>query len=185
MPELPEVETLSVGVWNEALVGHRDRGQSVSWCRRCLKGTWPILTCWHRRSCKGAQIESVARRGKHLIFTLDCGYYLLLHLKMRGQLLVWSLRVSLDEKYLAAALQFEDGRELRFHDMWRWGEMRLMTPEELATHPGLMGMGPEPFSAEWTPHMFARSLAKRPRTARSKRTSWTKPFVAGVGNILR
>ena len=49
--------------------------------------------------------------------------------------------------------------------MWTWGEMRLASPEELARHPALSAMGPEPFSEEWTPEHFSEGLARRPKTA--------------------
>jgi formamidopyrimidine-DNA glycosylase len=178
MPELPEVETLRRGLERD-LAGHR-----ISEARlpipKMLKGviTDPSMLA---QKLQGCRIESLGRRGKYLIFTLDCGYYLLLHLKMRGQLLVVPAEAP-DAKYLAVALKTEDGRELRFHDMWRWGEIRLLTPDELASHPGLAGMGPEPFSEEWTPQVFGQSLAKRPRTA-IKAALLDQAVVAGVGNI--
>jgi formamidopyrimidine-DNA glycosylase len=100
---------------------------------------------------------------------------------MRGQLLVVAQDAP-DEKYLAAAFQTEDGRELRFHDMWTWGEMRLMTADELAAHASLAEMGPEPLSLGWTPAMFREALQKRPRTA-IKAALLDQAVVAGVGNI--
>ena len=127
------------------------------------------------------RVESIGRRGKHLIFGLDCGYYLLLHLRMRGQLLI--VPADLEEgKYLAAALGMDDGSELRFHDMWTWGELRLMTEAELAAHPSLTAMGLEPFSEEWTPQALQQSLSRRSRTS-VKSALLDQTVVAGVGNI--
>ncbi len=178
MPELPEVETLRRGL-ERCLAGHRIVGVRVP-VPQMLKGIIAAPDVLARK-LHGCRIESLGRRGKHLIFTLDCGYYLLLHLRMRGQLLVVP-RETPDGKYLAAAFQVEDGRELRFHDMWRWGEMRLMTADELAIHPSLLGMGPEPFSEDWTPQVFRQALAKRPRTA-VKAALLDQAVVAGIGNI--
>jgi formamidopyrimidine-DNA glycosylase len=178
MPELPEVETLRRGL-EQRLVGHRIVGTRVP-VPKMLKGTITdpgVLA----RKLQHCQIESVGRRGKYLIFTLNCGYYLLLHLKMRGQLLVVPDETP-DGKYLAAAFQIENGQELRFHDMWTWGELRLLTPDELAGHAGLTEMGPEPFSEDWTPAVFQSALMKRPRTA-IKAALLDQTLVAGVGNI--
>jgi formamidopyrimidine-DNA glycosylase len=60
--------------------------------------------------------------------------------------------------------------------------MRLMTQEELDTHPALSAMGPEPFSPEWTPAVFGACLARRAGTA-IKAALLDQRVVAGVGNI--
>ncbi|MBV9849786.1 MAG: bifunctional DNA-formamidopyrimidine glycosylase/DNA-(apurinic or apyrimidinic site) lyase [Armatimonadetes bacterium] len=178
MPELPEVETLRRGL------ERRLTGRVVTRVRvpvpKMLKGRVVDPEAF-AAALGGRRIESVGRRGKHLIFRLDCGYYLLLHLKMRGQLLV--VPRDLEEgKYLAVALEMEDGSELRFHDMWTWGELRLMTEAELAAHPSLKAMGLEPFSDEWTPQALQRSLSRRARTS-VKAALLDQTVVAGVGNI--
>ena len=178
MPELPEVETLRRGI-ERHLVGHRIVGVRVL-VPKMVKGAIADPAQFGEK-LHNVRLESVGRRGKHLIFTLDSGYYLLLHLKMRGQLLVVP-RQTPDEKYLAAALETDDGRELRFHDMWTWGELRLLTPSELAAHPPLVGMGPEPLSEDWTPLALKEALCRRPRTP-IKAALLDQSVVAGVGNI--
>ena len=178
MPELPEVETLRRGL-ERHLVG-RTLGEIRVIVPKMLKGTVSEPTVL-RESLRGARIESIARRGKHLIITLNSGYHLLFHLNMRGQLLVTPSEAVIG-KYLAAAFPLDNGTELRFHDMWRWGEMRLATSEELEKHPALAGMGPEPFSEEWTPAQFLVTLARRPKTT-IKTILLNQAVIAGVGNI--
>ncbi len=178
MPELPEVETLRRGL-EQHLTGRTIGGVRV-YVAKMIKGTFPDPDVFGYR-LQGARIESVGRRGKHLIIALHSGYYLLLHLNMRGQLLVTPSDTP-EAKYLAAAFVLDDGQELRFHDMWTWGEMRLVSREELAAHPALAAMGPEPFSEEWTPRQFSEGLARRPKTA-IKTILLDQGLVAGVGNI--
>jgi len=178
MPELPEVETLRRGL--ERHLTGRILGLARVPVAKMLKGTFSDPTAFRER-LQGTRVESLGRRGKHLIITLDSGYYLLLHLNMRGQLLVTPSETP-EEKYLAAAFPLDDGNELRFHDMWTWGEMRLTSPEELAAHPAISTMGPEPFSEEWTPQRFSTGLARRPKTA-IKSVLLDQGVVAGVGNI--
>lgn len=178
MPELPEVETLRRGL--ERHLTGRTMGAVRVRVAKMLKGTFSDPGVFGDR-LQATRIESVGRRGKHLIIALDSGYYLLLHLNMRGQLLV-TPRQTPEGKYLAAAFPLDNGQELRFHDMWTWGEMRLVSWEELATHPALSGMGPEPFSEEWTPRRFSEGLARRPKTA-IKTILLDQGVVAGVGNI--
>lgn len=178
MPELPEVETLRRGL--ERHLTGRMLGTTRIRVPKMLKGTLSDPAVFSER-LQGARIESVGRRGKHLIIALDSGYYLLFHLNMRGQLLVTPGTMP-EAKYLAAAFPLDDGNELRFHDMWTWGEIRLVSWEELAAHPALSSMGPEPLSEDWTPTNFAEGLAKRSKVA-IKAILLDQGLVAGVGNI--
>lgn len=178
MPELPEVETVRRGL--ERHLTGRTLGAARVLVAKMLKGTFSDPTAFSER-LRGARVETVGRRGKHLIITLDSGYHLLFHLNMRGQLLVTPSETP-EGKYLAAAFPLDDGNDLRFHDMWTWGEMRLVSREELTAHPALSGMGPEPFSEEWTPQCFTTGLARRPKTV-IKAVLLDQSLVAGVGNI--
>jgi formamidopyrimidine-DNA glycosylase len=178
MPELPEVETLRRGL--ERHLPGRILGKTQVFVPKMLKGTISDSDVFSQ-SLQNVRVESVGRRGKHLIITLDSGYYLLFHMNMRGQLRITPADAPV-EKYLAAVFPLDNGAELRFHDIWRWGEMRLVSPKELAEHPSLIGMGPEPLSALWTPAQLAAGLAKRPKTA-IKAALLDQSVVAGVGNI--
>lgn len=155
-------------------------GEARVFVPQMLKGTNTDPEVF-RESLHGAQVKSVGRRGKHLIISLDSGYYLLFHMNMRGQLRIVEAEAPV-EKYLVAAFPLDSDRELRFHDIWRWGEMRLATADELAAHPSLIGMGPEPLSGEWSPEQLEAGLAKRPKTA-IKAVLLDQAVVAGVGNI--
>ena len=178
MPELPEVETLRRGL--ETHLTGRTFGLPRVRVAKMLKGTFADPAVFSQQIA-GTTVKSVARRGKHLIIMLDSGYYLLLHLNMRGQLVVTDSG-ALEAKYLAAAFPLDNGAELRFHDMWTWGEMRLASAEELAAHPALCAMGPEPLGETWTPGQLAERLTKRPKTA-IKAALLNQAVVAGVGNI--
>jgi len=178
MPELPEVETLRRGL-ERYLVG-RTLGETRVQVAKMVKGTLSEPGVF-RDNLRGARILSVGRRGKHLIITLNSGYHLLFHLNMRGQLLLTPAGAP-EAKYLAAAFALDTEQELRFHDMWTWGEMRLATESELAAHPALRGMGPEPLAENWTPEDLTEGLAKRPKTA-IKAVLLDQAILAGVGNI--
>jgi formamidopyrimidine-DNA glycosylase len=75
-----------------------------------------------------------------------------------------------------------EATDLRFYDMWTWGEMRALTADELAeAAPALAEMGPEPLEPDWGGEQLAAALAGR-RTA-VKPTLLDQTVVAGVGNI--
>ena len=178
MPELPEVETLRRGL--ERHLAGRTLGLPRVRVAKMLKGTLCDPKQFNER-LQGANVKTIGRRGKHLIIALDSGYYLLFHLNMRGQLLL-TPRETPEAKYLAAAFPLDDGNELRFHDMWTWGEMRLVSGGELTVHPALSSMGPEPFSEAWTPQHLLSGLVRRPKTT-IKSILLDQGLVAGLGNI--
>lgn len=189
MPELPEVESL------RRLLAHRlPHARIVDACFPSpviLRGTTPSDFC---AEIKGREIVRIDRRGKYLLFILNnrvnkddtadverCDIRLVVHLRMRG-----GFRVepgdTVPAKYLCGLLRLEDGRELRFHDMWRWGEWWLVPPAPQPTGLArLDGLGIEPFDAEFTPEFLGRAL-KRSRTS-IKPLLLGQKIVAGLGNI--
>jgi len=178
MPELPEVETLRRGLETH-LVGRAICDIRVT-VPKMIRGTLTDPELFAER-IRGSKVLAVNRRGKHLIISLDSGYYLLFHLNMRGQL-IFAPREATEAKYLAAAFALDNGQELRFHDMWRWGEIRLVTKSELDEHPALSAMGPEPLLEDWTPQDLRLGLAKHPKTA-IKAVLLDQAVLAGLGNI--
>jgi formamidopyrimidine-DNA glycosylase len=80
MPELPEVETVRLGL-QEFLPGQKIKSISTDWPK-----SLPISAELQKDSLIGATISSVERRGKMIIVPLSSGYSILVHLKMTGQL---------------------------------------------------------------------------------------------------
>ena len=80
MPELPEVETVRLGL-QEFLPGQTIKSVSTDWPK-----SLPIDQALIKANFVSAKIESVQRRGKLIIIPLSAGYSILIHLKMTGQL---------------------------------------------------------------------------------------------------
>jgi formamidopyrimidine-DNA glycosylase len=124
----------------------------------------------------GHRIHNVGRRGKFLIAPLDDELELVMHLGMTGV-----LGFDMDDPYVRARVSLDDGRELTFRDVRRFGRMAVVDAGIYASIPMLAMLGPEPLSDEFDPDVFAWEL----RRTRSP----VKPFllsqrpVAGVGNI--
>ena len=124
----------------------------------------------------GRKIARVGRRGKFLIAPLDDGVELIMHLGMTG-----SFRFDLEDPYVRAQLNLDDGRTLSFRDVRRFGRMAVVNAGEYSAIPTLAMLGPEPLSNEFDADEFAQRLART--------TSPVKPYlmsqrpVAGVGNI--
>lgn len=179
MPELPEVETTRRGLELRVL------GKTITAVRVIVpKMLKPGVVETAEAFCDAlteTQINKIDRRGKYLIFHLSSGYYLLFHLKMRGRITV-ATATDDDGKYLALGVRFEDGSELRFYDIWTWGEFRLLDSAGLESHEGIRGMGVEPLSEDFTCAVFIASLSRRPKST-IKAALLDQSTLAGVGNI--
>jgi formamidopyrimidine-DNA glycosylase len=178
LPELPEVETTRRGL-ERSLKGRTISAARVVVPKMVKVGSVPAEEVVSR--IVGCRLDDVQRRGKYLILTLDSGYHLLLHLKMRGHLVVQPVDAP-DDKYLAVGITFDDALEMRFYDIWTWGEVRLYDGKGLAGHAGLIAMGVEPLSEFFTTPQFAGTLARRMRKP-VKAALLDQTTVAGVGNI--
>jgi formamidopyrimidine-DNA glycosylase len=182
MPELPEVEAVRRGLERE-LVGRSivDVDVLVPKILRPPLGD-PIK---FSETLQNRRVESVSRRGKHLILSLSCGYSLAAHLKMRGQMRVAPADAFLDDRYLCARMRLDDGREWRFYDSWTWGELRLMPVETAQASkyiPALIHIGPEPLGEEFTGETLLLAARIRPRSS-IKALLLDQSVVAGIGNI--
>lgn len=173
MPELPEVETIARGL-RPRVVGRRvERARAGALLR---SRPAPALLA---RGLAGRRIAGLRRRGKYLLFALDDGRALMVHLGMTGRLVLEpSGQPAGKHLHLVAALAGR-GQELRFYDPRRFGRVALGREEALARCCGLGGLGLEPLSA--SPAEIARAL--RARRKRLKALLLDQTAVAGLGNI--
>jgi formamidopyrimidine-DNA glycosylase len=180
MPELPEVETVRVGL-DKWVVGRRIDSVEVlgeRTVRRHEAGPQDFVA-----RLTGRTIVAACRRGKYLWLPLDDGANLLAHLGMSGQFLA----VTADEprtSHLRARLTFDDdGPELRFLDQRTFGGLALadegLTADGVPTV--LAHVAADPLEAAFDPDAFAARLRKR-RTG-LKRALLDQTLISGVGNI--
>jgi len=171
MPELPEVETVARDL-RGLVVGARITGVRVSWLRT-LRSQDPEAFA---RAVVGRSIVGTSRRAKLVVLELDDATAITIHLKMTGQLFVVRAGLS-EDPYVRLALAFEDGRELRFRDIRKFGRVGLYQADGTP----FAAFGPEPLDPAFTLRAF-RKLIRR-RKARLKPLLVDQAFLAGVGNI--
>ncbi len=171
MPELPEVETVA-----------RDlRGLILGATITGAVNTWPRTLRTHEpeafdAAIGGRRIEAVGRRGKQLVIALSGGATLTIHLKMTGQLFVVPAGQRPDP-YVRLTLGLEDGREIRFRDIRKFGRVGLYTGEAES----VADYGPEPLDDAFTLARFRARI--RARRGRLKPLLLDQGFLAGIGNI--
>lgn len=175
MPELPEVETVARLV-RPALAGRTVGGARVLWERTLGGGTAAAF----RRRAKGLRIDDVRRRGKHVVMPTSRGGRpagaFVVHLRMTGRLHVEEPGAP-DGPYLRVALRLDDGRELRFVDVRKFGRfVHVRDAEAFLGH-----LGPEPLDEAFSEEWFVRALRARRRAL--KPLLLDQEFVAGLGNI--
>ena len=177
MPELPEVETVARDLRRHLLPDGGGFGPvvvdvRVAWPGTLRDGDPPGFTA----SVTGHRIEGVGRRGKLLILNLEGGAFLTVHLKMTGQLFVVPATQPVDP-YERLAFSLDDGREIRFRDIRKFGRVGLYT----AADRPFADIGPEPLDPRFTLRAFRARL--RGRRGRLKPLLVDQSFIAGVGNI--
>jgi formamidopyrimidine-DNA glycosylase len=177
MPELPEVETIRRDL--ESLVtGRRITGVTIApEYGKPVPVLKAIDEATFREGVVGARIEAVERRGKYLAMRLDTQALIVVHLRMTGVLLH---RQPDDpaERFLRLTLHLDDGHELRFTDMRKFGGFWLLDDFADASKTGL---GPEPLSDDFTIAVLAAALANRKAPVKS--ILLDQKYIAGIGNI--
>ncbi len=189
MPELPEVETVRIGL---------DRllpGRVVSAVSHDTGKSFPNTKADVHSFLIGASVGSVKRRAKVLLIELSSNYSLVIHLKMTGQLVFVSTETrfgaghpndslvgTLPDKSTRVELTFGDGSKLFFNDQRKFGWMRLIPTTEVPDIDFMRKVGPEPLDASFTAEQFVECLQRRKNTS-IKAALLDQTVIAGVGNI--
>ncbi|MEJ2147947.1 MAG: bifunctional DNA-formamidopyrimidine glycosylase/DNA-(apurinic or apyrimidinic site) lyase [Chloroflexota bacterium] len=172
MPELPEVEIVVRGLRPD-LTGRRVVSVESTWPRLIVD--WPLEAFAARLI--GQQIAGLRRRGKYIICDLSDDT-LLIHLKMTGRLYVVAPEESNEsDRWLRVVFGLDDGRELRFSDLRKFGRVYLVPDAGQVVGK----LGPEPLSDEFDLEVFCNLLKGRQGTI--KPLLMNQGFVAGIGNI--
>jgi formamidopyrimidine-DNA glycosylase len=172
MPELPEVETI-VRDLARLLPGSTIRKVEVA-RPDLIDGDTPE---GFAAKVRGKRVAGVTRRAKNIVIDLGEGR-LLVNLGMTGRLLVTRAKEQ-EPTHLGVRFSLDRGRELRYHDVRRFGRLWTMTEDEWRAWEGELGVEPlsDDFSDEWL-----REHAGRSRVA-VKTWLMDQARVVGVGNI--
>jgi formamidopyrimidine-DNA glycosylase len=174
LPELPEVETIRRQL-APALEGRRIAGVRVLDARWCEPAPPEAI----EDALRGRRIESVGRRGKYLILSLEDDVHLVMHLRMTGNLLL--TEDDQDPPHLRVDLELDDGRRLLFVDVRRFGTGDVLLGGDALDEYFESRLGVEPLSADFTADAL-RALA-RGRKQPVKAFLLNQERIAGVGNI--
>jgi formamidopyrimidine-DNA glycosylase len=152
---------------------------------------WPLPPGFVER-LEGQTITSLGRRAKYLLAELSSGEVLLMHLGMSG-----SFRVAHGEATAVpgdfhhpraeagahdhVVFHMSSGATVTYNDPRRFGFMLLMPRHELAAHPLMRAVGPEPLGNAFDAAMLAGACAGKKTSL--KAALLDQSVVAGLGNI--
>jgi formamidopyrimidine-DNA glycosylase len=175
MPELPEVETIRRAL-EPHLVGRRFEHVRID-DPRLVRPFDPAVVA---AELEGERVAAVERRGKYLIVRFESGRVLLIHLRMTGSLRHAAAGSLGDDPYRRAVVKLDDGSDVAYRDVRRFGTWQLLEPDEVDGYLAAR-LGGEPLERTFTRQRLAQRLEGR--RAPLKAALLDQRTVAGLGNI--
>jgi len=187
MPELPEVETIRRSL-EKNIIGKKIAEVLVRKKKIVRGGVDDFI-----KEVVGKKIEKIERAGKLLIFQLLEEKFILVHLKMTGQLIfekgkkvvAGGHKISdkdiedLPNKYTHIIFRFTAGAKMFFNDMRQFGYMRLVDKNEKIKVENEYGI--DPLKASFTEKVFSEIVSVRKK--KIKTVLMEQGLIAGIGNI--
>lgn len=138
-------------------------------------------------------LPRAAKKGKS---ALAAGERLLTHLKMTGQLIFLNAKgkasggghpinfrnfnLAEPNKFTRLILNLKGGGQLLFHDIRKFGWMKIVTAEQYAKIAAAYGV--DPLTPQFTLKNFSQIIARRPKM-KIKQLLMSQDLIAGIGNI--
>jgi len=185
MPELPEVETIKLGL-QKYLVGHTIESVEVK-LPRIFQGDKENIT--------GAKVIAVRRFGKGLVIDLSNKYSLAIHIKLTGQLVykdastvakamvdkkITKVRVEVPNKFTHVIFHLDKGATLYYNDLRQFGWIKVVPTEKVKELSFFKELGPE-FMSDLDKKKFEEILSKSRLSVKPLIMDQKK--MAGIGNI--
>jgi len=187
MPELPEVETIRSDL-SAQIVGKKITGLIINSPKTINRSPATF-----KKDVIGKKIISISRLGKLLIIELSTDTFILIHLKMTGQLIFRQKNKiipgghsqsgmdidNLPNKHTRLIFNFSDHSQLFFNDLRRFGFVKLADQKSKDKEKSKYGL--DVFSPEFGLPFF-KTLIKNKKT-KLKSFLLNQKFISGIGNI--
>jgi formamidopyrimidine-DNA glycosylase len=184
MPELPEVETIRLGLQ-----------------KKIVTLTIKDINILNQKSFQGninsalnKKVNRIWRKAKVLGIELNEDLVILIHLKMSGQLIyegnnkfigghpTKDMTGVMPNKSTRVIFKFSDNSKLYFNDQRKFGWIKLVNIQQLTDDSFLKKLGPEPLDKEFSWEIFKEKLLRHKGQA-IKVAILDQQVVSGVGNI--
>ena len=193
MPELPEVETVCRGLRIKII------GKKIALYQQYRGDLRWRLPSGIKETVEGTIIKAIERKGKYLLINLNNDYTVIIHLGMSGRLLVYD---SIDNNKITShkeemgvffhtliklgkhdhvKIYFNDGGQMVFNDVRRFGAIDMINTIKLSSHKWLSKLGPEPLSNSFSSQILRDKTMYKKCSIKSALLD--QGVVAGIGNI--
>jgi formamidopyrimidine-DNA glycosylase len=169
MPELPEMENY------RRLLNQKITGQTITQVQINREKSVNVNPMLFINSVTNQKVMTVNRRGKHLLFHLENGQVLLLHL-MLGGWMHFGTEEDKPERTIQVRLSF--GIHHLYFIGLRLGYLHLYSEQDVQRE--LFSLGPEPLEPHFTLQAFLKLLDDRRGKIKTKLLD--QEFIAGIGN---
>jgi len=176
LPELPEVETIRRRL-EPGLVGRTFEHVEIVDPRLTRPEPPEVVAA----ELQGERVYGLGRRGKYLIVEFESGRHLLIHLRMTGNVQHPAAGGFDADPYRRAVVRLDDGSDVAYRDVRRFGTWELLEPGELEDYFAARRLGGEPLDRAFTTASLERAFANR--RAPVKAALLDQRAAAGVGNI--
>ena len=191
MPELPEVETVVMGL-RDLLPGHEIQKIRTDWPKSLRISTREL----HANVLK-MKITGVDRLGKMILISLESHYSLVIHLKLSGQLVYRqienqqeirrfgaghpskSLVSVLPDKTTRVIIELDRLATLFFNDMRKFGWIKILSTELVQKAEMISKLGPDALKV--SSKKFVQLFCNRRKSI--KACLLDQAIIAGCGNI--
>lgn len=187
MPELPEVETI------RRELSQKIKGKTIKEVEVKVSKMVNLPVAEFVKKVKKTKIKNIFRRAKVLIIDLYGPYFLLIHLKLTGQLVFVPKKgqiVSgghpiknlgqLPNKFSHIIFTFTDGSKLFFNDIRKFGWIKLVEDSIYLLVRNEFGL--EPLAKDFDYERFKAALTHF-SNRKVKQVLMDQALIAGIGNI--
>lgn len=184
MPELPEVETIRLGL-SKKIIGLTIKN---------IKVLSPKSFQGEIRDIVDKKVLSLDRRAKLLIANLSGKISLLIHLKMSGQLIYQGeqkivgghptedMLGQMPNRSTRVIFTFNDSSKLFFNDQRKFGWIKQLPTSEVGAQKFFKQLGPEPLEKGFSWQVLKHRLQKRKKPP-VKVVIMDQAVISGIGNI--
>lgn len=188
MPELPEVETLKLGLQKYI------KGKKIA----SVDVIDPKLLSGDTKDIIGSTIKEVRRYAKGIVIELDNNFSIAVHIKLTGQLIFRDDKTKdleamkptpskVPNKFTRIDIIFSDNSHLYFQEVRRFAWMKILNTSEIKNLPFFKTLGPEPIPSPGsdTPKLSEKTLEEIVLSSNLpiKVLLMEQKKIGGIGNI--
>ncbi len=188
MPELPEVETLKLGL-QKYIIGKKISDFNV---------LDPKLLTGDTKNIIGAKVKEVRRYAKGIVIELDNNFSIAVHIKLTGQLIFRDNKTQdlevmkptpskVPNKFTRIDIVFSDNSHLYFQEVRRFAWMKILPTSDVKNLPFFKTLGPEPIPSPGsdTPKLSEKTLEEIVLSSNLpiKVLLMEQKKIGGIGNI--